>query len=158
MKKMLYIVMAVLILAIIGFLIVIQVTKNKPLSGKDVVIIHVTPVTDTKDTIRVNFPAKDEVVTSPLIVSGEARGTWYFEASFPVVLVDWDGKIIAQGQAQALKDWMTTDFVPFTASLTFVKPADSGPQSTRGALILKKDNPSGLPQNDASLEIPVKFQ
>jgi len=44
--------------------------------------------------------------------------------------------------------------VPFTATLTFTKP----PYENSGTLILKKDNPSGLPQNDAALEIPIVFK
>ncbi|MBI5530031.1 MAG: hypothetical protein HY918_00835 [Candidatus Doudnabacteria bacterium] len=93
-------------------------------------------------------------ISSPLTITGEAKGTWFFEASFPVILTDWDGKIIAQGIAKANGDWMTENFVPFEAILQFVKPG----YKNNGSLILKKDNPSGLPQNDAALEIPVIFK
>jgi hypothetical protein len=99
-------------------------------------------------------PQANALVTSPLTIHGEARGMWYFEASFPVVLTDWDGKIIAEGHADAQSDWMTEDFVPFTAILTFTKPA----YGERGTLVLKKDNPSGLPEHYAALEIPVRFR
>lgn len=105
------------------------------------------------DLIKLASPAVAETISSPLIVSGQARGNWFFEASFPVILTDWDGKIIAQGIAQAQGDWMTTDFVPFKATLTFDTPS----YGVRGSLILKKDNPSGLPQNDDALEIPVFY-
>ena len=50
---------------------------------------------------------------------------------------------------------MTNDFVPFEATLTFA--ADKNSYSNKGSLILKKDNPSGLPQNDDALEIPIVF-
>jgi len=63
--------------------------------------------------------------------------------------------IIAQGIAAAQSDWMTTDFVPFKVVLEF--EADTQ-VSNRGALILKKDNPSGLPQYDDALEMPVIFK
>ena len=105
------------------------------------------------NNIIVSNPIANTKITSPLVVKGEAKGTWFFEASFPVVLTDWDGKIIAEGIAKAESDWMTTSFVPFTATLTFTKPS----YGATGSLILKKDNPSGLPQNDDSLEIAVKF-
>lgn len=158
MKKTLLIIIAVLILAIIGVIVTIQMSKREPGKGTDIGIEFPIPVTDANQTISVSLQTSGQVVKSPIIVSGEARGNWYFEASFPVVLVDWDGRIIAEGHAQAEGDWMTTGFVPFTATLTFTKPADTGAQSARGALILKKDNPSGLPKNDASIEIPVKFR
>jgi len=106
------------------------------------------------DLIRLNSPRPNQVVESPLTISGEARGYWFFEADFPVVLVDWDGLIIAEGYATADGDWMTEDFVPFEATLTFEKP-DYG---ENGALILLKDNPSGLPENDDALEVPILFE
>ncbi len=106
------------------------------------------------DKIRIEAPAVGADITSPLTVRGQARGTWYFEASFPVNLTDWDGKIIAAVPAQAQDDWMTTEFVPFTATLIFDKPS----YGQRGTLIFRKDNPSGLPEYEDALEIPVFFK
>jgi hypothetical protein len=111
------------------------------------------------DRIVVMSPEPMAEVTSPLVITGEARGPWFFEASFPITLTNWDGLIIAEGIATADGDWMTTEFVPFTATLTFTSPYQVGDASfmERGSLILKKDNPSGLPENDAALEFPVRF-
>jgi len=47
---------------------------------------------------------------------------------------------------------MTEDFVNFTAELDFAIP-----DTPRGTLVLEKDNPSGLAENDDSLYIPIKF-
>jgi hypothetical protein len=105
-----------------------------------------------KDVLKVKEPVFNQSVASPLVISGEARG-WYFEASFPVELVDWDGRIIAQGPAQAQGDWMTSEFVPFKATLSFTVPDDI--PYRRATLILRKDNPSGMPENDDAFEIPV---
>lgn len=103
--------------------------------------------------IFVSNVSAGDTVSSPLNLAGEAVGPWYFEASFPVELLDQSSAVIATGIATATSDWMTTAFVPFTASLTF--PAQT-PGST-GMLILHKDNPSGLPANDDALYIPVQF-
>lgn len=117
-----------------------------------------TSATSTlSNTIHISYPQADNVITSPLVVKGEARGTWFFEASFAVTLTNWDGVIIAEGNAQAQKDWMTTDFVPFVATLNFTSTSTAS-SNKRGFLILKKDNPSGLPQHDASVEIPIYFK
>jgi hypothetical protein len=105
------------------------------------------------EVIRLDYPRPNQTISSPLNIKGEARGTWFFEASFPVILTDWDGLIIAQGIATAKGDWMTEDFVPFEATLEFTLNKQA--YSNRGSLILKKDNPSGLPENDDALEIPV---
>ncbi len=107
-----------------------------------------------KDMIRLEMPLPEAKVTSPLLITGAARGGWYSEGAFPVILTDWNGKIIAEAQARATDEWMTSEYVPFEATLNFT--ADTT-VSNRGTLILKKDNPSGLPQNEDALEISVTF-
>lgn len=111
---------------------------------------------DKSDLIRLTSPLPNTVISSPLAITGVARGNWFFEASFPVFLTDWDGRIIAQTIATAEGDWMTADFVPFTATLAF-DPADAGAHSDRATLILKKENASGLPEHDDALEIPLRL-
>jgi len=104
------------------------------------------------DLIRVTRPEADSLVTSPLVVEGDARGQWFFEASFPVILTDDKGSELAHTPAQALDDWMTNDFVPFRAQLEFASSS-----SPTGFLILKKDNPSGLPEKEDQIKIPIRF-
>lgn len=103
--------------------------------------------------IRVTAPPPHASVSSPLTIVGEARGTWFFEATFPVVIVDWDGRIIGESYATAQGEWMIEDFVPFSATLTFDAPT----LYKRGAIILQKSNPSGLPEHDDALELPITF-
>jgi hypothetical protein len=105
-----------------------------------------------QNLIRIDNPRPGTKVESPLKVSGQARGYWFFEASFPVSLVDANGDEIGVGIAQAKGDWMTEQFVPFTATLKFTKPT-----TKYGTLVLKKDNPSGMPENDDQLRVPVTF-
>jgi hypothetical protein len=105
--------------------------------------------------IKLESPLENQLVRSPLRISGQARGNWFFEATFPVVLTNWDGLIIAQGVASAEGDWMTEEFVPFTAELKFVSDTTV---SNRGSLILQKANPSGLSVNDDAYEITVLFE
>lgn len=104
-------------------------------------------------TVRLHDWAERQVVTSPLAISGEIPGNWSFEASFPIVLLDPTGKIIGQTTAALDGEWMTTSYVPFTATVTFETPSAGG----SGVLTLRKDNPSGLPENDDAIEIPVTF-
>ncbi len=108
---------------------------------------------ELKDLIRVSSPAQHVVAKSPLVVRGEARGTWFFEASFPVKLFDKNNQVVATGVAQAEGEWMTQNFVRFKANLTW-STAVAGP----GTLVLYKDNPSGLPENERSLRIPVEIE
>lgn len=106
-----------------------------------------------KDLIKVNTPPLNTIITSPLTITGNARGNWFFEASAPVVLVDLNGKVLARGTILAQSDWMTTDYVPFLGTLTFTRQ----PSGSKGVLILKNDNPSGLSSKDMSMEILVTF-
>lgn len=98
-------------------------------------------------------PPYGDLVTSPLLVKGKARGTWFFEANIPVTLKDETGKILVKLGFMATEDWMTVDYVDFAGILTF----DPG-EATYGVLIIEKDNPSGLPEFDASFAIPVRFK
>lgn len=104
------------------------------------------------DLIEVAEPRSGAVIFSPLTVAGKARGAWYFEASFPVRLLDANGNELAVIPAQAQGDWMTENFVPFKAELDFLPPI-----TETGILVLEKDNPSGLPENADELRIPIKF-
>jgi hypothetical protein len=102
--------------------------------------------------IQVNSPRPGATIYSPLTVSGRARGFWYFEASFPIEVQDENGNTLAQVPAQAQGEWMTEEFVPFEVIIPFTTPS-----SGTGQLILHKDNPSGLPENEDALIIPIIF-
>ena len=102
--------------------------------------------------IRVTIPEPDAIVRSPLTVTGEARGNWYFEASFPVKILDANGKQLGVRIAQAQGEWMTTNFVPFSTIVNF-----STPTTQTGTIVFQKDNPSGLPEHDAEVRIPIRF-
>ncbi|MFA5746610.1 MAG: Gmad2 immunoglobulin-like domain-containing protein [Candidatus Paceibacterota bacterium] len=107
---------------------------------------------EKQDLIRVDSPRPNQTVNSPLMVTGQARGTWFFEASFPVKIFDANGKQLGAIPAQAKSDWMTEDFVPFEAVLQFEVS-----ETATGTIVLEKDNPSGLPQNADELRIPIRF-
>lgn len=122
--------------------------------GQETFVEEIGNEAELADLIRLDSPRPNQEVSSPLEVTGQARGTWFFEGDFPVILTNWDGLIIAEGVATAQGEWMTEEFVPFSAMLEF---EDQLPFNNRGSLILQKDNPSGLPENDAALEVPVRL-
>lgn len=157
MNKKIFILILILIL-LIG---AVYAMLEREQSQKEPTKSFITVKGET-DLIKLFSPQVGEEVSSPLIIKGEARGTWFFEASFPVTLTNWDGLIIAEHYVQAQSDWMTEDYVPFEATLEFENPvfpeADKEHFSRRGYLILHKDNPSGLPENADALEITVKFK
>ncbi len=105
------------------------------------------------DSVKIESPKENAVVSSPLKITGSAKGTWYFEASFPVEIYDANWQKLGQSYAQAQGEWMTENFVPFISTITF-----NNPSTTTGWLVFKKDNPSGLPENDARYEFAVRFK
>ncbi|OYX42418.1 hypothetical protein B7Y94_03490 [Candidatus Saccharibacteria bacterium 32-49-12] len=104
-------------------------------------------------TIVVDRPLSGSLVTSPLTVDGTVPGNWSFEASFPVRLLDADRQEITAAPATLTSDWMTTNQVPFAVQLEF-----DTPMTSTGYLVLEKDNPSGLAENEDRVEIPVRFE
>ncbi|MDD3190145.1 MAG: Gmad2 immunoglobulin-like domain-containing protein [Candidatus Pacebacteria bacterium] len=107
---------------------------------------------DKSDLIRVDNVQPNDLISSPLKVTGEARGTWFFEGSFPVRIYDKDKNELGVAVAQAKADWMTTDFVPFEVVLRFKNTAWG-----KGSLVFEKENPSDIREYDDSLEVPVDF-
>lgn len=87
-------------------------------------------------------------------ISGQARGQWFSEGSFPVEVVDQEGNVLGRGQAKAGGEWMTENFVPYTVDIQ-TTGATAG---AMGSILLKKDNPSGEEDKDDLLEVPVIFQ
>lgn len=129
-----------------------QIQQSEPLqctiNGKTF-----TEILNPEPEVVIDKPQFGDLVSSPLTVSGKAKGFWFFEASMPVTLKDDQGNVLIQAPATALSDWMTSDYVPFSVTLDF-NPGDA----QYGVLIISKDNPSGLPENDASVAIPVRFK
>lgn len=103
------------------------------------------------DLLLVDAPLAHTEITSPLTVTGKARGYWYFEGSFPIKLFDANNKLIAQASARAQSDWMTEEYVPFSVTFAFAAETETG------TLVVQNDNPSGLPENEKEVQIPVHF-
>lgn len=104
------------------------------------------------DLIRVTSMKNNQVVDGSFTVTGEARGQWYFEGSFPVRIEDANGKVLGRVVAKAKGEWTTTEYVPFEVFVIFDKY-----QTSTGFIIFEKDNPSGLPENANELRVPIQF-
>ncbi len=107
------------------------------------------------DLITVSNPTPDSVTGKEFTVMGAARGTWYFEASFPIEVRDTEGNLIARGIGQPVggADWMTEEFVPFSSEITV-------PETFIGeaVLVLMNVYPSGLPEYARSMSFPFTIE
>jgi len=162
MKKYCVIGLGVLLIAVLAY---VALTALGPVTTDTDSTATTTPQEDTSTTtepvespsgtIRVSSPQPGQTVGIPLELSGEARGYWFFEATAPVVVTNWDGLIIGEGYITADDDWMTQEYVPFSGSINYSLPADS--YSATGTIIFQKANPSDLPENDDAFEIRVQL-
>lgn len=108
---------------------------------------------EKQNLIKLTKPTPNSIVSEEIYLSGLARGYWYFEASFPIVVKDDNGNFVGNGIAQAKSEWMTENFVPFEAKIILSKK----PTTKYGKIILNKDNPSGDPERDDFLIVPIVF-
>lgn len=112
------------------------------------------------EEVRLTSIKPNDVINEGTEIKGEAYRSWYFEGSFPVEIIDITGKKVASGNATG--DWLSgntddlnaDDLIAFKVTFTNFAPG----QAETGTLIFKKDNPSGLPENEKSCEIPVRFE
>lgn len=141
----LFLILLILIISGAGYFAVQQARnpKEEPVKGNAL---------EKYDLVRVSTPRPGTFVENPVLVEGEARGYWFFEADFPVRVLDVTGQELGIGIAHALDEWMTEEFVPFRASVQFMEPF-----SKEGVVVLEKDNPSGLQEHADELRIPVRF-
>lgn len=149
MKNITYIVIGI-ILIILG---IVWWSRSEPAPVMPIEVPseqRITYKNATADNIVVDLPTPGAVVGKDFSVIGKARGNWYFEASFPIEILDANGNQLAIKPAQAQGEWMTTEFVPFkldfTLSQSYIGPA---------TVVLRKDNASGLPEHDASISFPI---
>lgn len=153
MKKILFVIVLIILFGGLGiwFWFNQLPPKIEPQTPIPNLISTSTPTTDTRQII-IDVPQNYERIANPLLVSGKARGTWYFEASFPARVEDANGVVLGQTPITAQANWMTTEFVPFIGSISFTTST-----THTGFVIFAKDNPSGLPEYDAEVRVPITF-
>ena len=130
------------------------ILEGEPATTTEIVIATTTATTSTQVAPKMASliePKASSTVSSPLIVKGEAPGYWFFEASLPIKIIDSQGNIIATAPASAQSDSLTDNLVAFTGLLEFTTT------TTSGYIVISNDNPSGLPENELSVKIPVLF-
>ena len=144
---MMVMIFGVVIIVLLGVLLFVPAVK-----GPTTLIDSSEIISSPSGNITISLPKKDGIISSPIKISGSAKG-WYFEASFPIKIVDGDGSILGENIARAQSDWMTTSSVPFLATISF-----NIPQYAPGTIIFQKDNPSGRPESDEKFIMPIRFR
>jgi hypothetical protein len=152
--KITALVFAVLIVVLLGAVLFWQPARGPIVANN---------TTSTPDMIsadghmEVLFPLPGALLISPATVIGKVKGGgWFFEATFPVKILDGDGTVIGQGVVNAEGEpgsWMSTGTVPFSGQITFTTP-----KYATGTIVFEKDNPSGAENNAMEFSLPVTFK
>jgi hypothetical protein len=155
-------VLFVVIVVMFGFMIALPNSKPSPTimgpatstaAGGDATTSITDNPNSTKplsDRVVVTAPQAKEHVGHTFTVAGVAPGPWFFEAQFPTQVRDTSGTIVGRATAMAQGSWQTEKLVTFTASMQIDATFHGDAK-----LILMKDNPSGLPEHDDAVEIPI---
>jgi len=133
-----------LALAVIFFASIIIIFS--PVGKKNIINLPVS------SPVIISSPDLLQSVKSPITLIGKIDRSWVFEASFPIELFDNQNKSLYVGTA-SVPNWTEGDnqFIDFTANIKFSTTTKSG------ILEIRNDNPSGMPENDKSISIPVIF-
>ena len=112
-----------------------KLRRRAPVDGED--SKPSATIEAARGAFTVDSPAPGARVTSPLVITGIADNSMYFEGVFPVELVA-DGKVIARGPAQQAGDrnWTDPGPVNFRAALEFEVTKE-----TNAELVLMEDMP-----------------
>lgn len=98
-------------------------------------------------------PEAGSTVSSPLLISGEAHETWFYNNEFSIEVRDDRDNIIGEGVAKPQLETKTEDgFYNFMAMIEFAAtPGESG------TIIFTRNNPDGRYQSNLRTEIFVNF-
>jgi hypothetical protein len=148
------VVVGILVVCVISFGIYAKYSRPalKKLTPVEQEGIQSFVTTHPSGLIYASVPQAGTSVSGTVTVLGMARGQWFFEGSFPVSIIDANGKVLGSGVASAEGEWMTEEFVPYTTKIEIKEKS----ATKQGAIILSRDNPAGGPES--FLTIPVTFK
>jgi len=158
-SKIWWVIIAILlvVIVILTWMLVATPATQAPVTATSTTASQTTPTTSEDQPLHsrvvITSPSAGATVGQTFTVTGQAPGNWYNEAVFPLQVRDADNNVIGHGQAQAQSDWMTTAQVPFSAAVSLDTVYHGA-----ATLVILKDNESGLPENDDSLEVPIVIQ
>ena len=107
---------------------------------------------DTKNLVSFSL-ASGATITDIAHVSGEIKGVYFFEGKAQGFLLDENKKVLNTFPLEATSNWLTADGVSFTASIDTTSALPGA-----GYIRLKNDNPSGDPEKDKFIDIPIVIQ
>lgn len=126
------------------------ISCSSPTSENIITSIDEINVTDEENKINAHIITNSNY---EIQVSGEASGTWFFEAEFWLELLDENNNLLSEWFVTAEWEWMTVEYVPFKGKIAYLEP-----ETEYGYLVLKRSNPSWLEEHDLKKSVKVKIK
>ncbi|EKE05712.1 MAG: hypothetical protein ACD_19C00182G0040 [uncultured bacterium] len=101
--------------------------------------------------LTINNLNDGDIITSPLEIIGNIDRNWTWEATFSIEIIDSNEKSLNTVPVSVIFNDEQSQTGSFSVLIPFTTKTDNG------FVVIHADNPSGLPQNDKSIKIPVKF-
>jgi hypothetical protein len=110
--------------------------------------LSVTPAEEGE--VLIQSPQLNALVSSPLVIEGEAKRRWFWEGEIDLELVDANGKVVKRWFGKALRDgWMEAETTPFRAEVEF-----SLPSTSVGEIVLFRQTEVG---DRTEYRLPIRF-
>lgn len=143
--KLLLAVILVAILALIIFFL-----QKKPLVDESPTNGVTSEILGNKDDLVHFSILPGQKVSGMVSYAGSVKNAYFFEANILINVLDANKNLLKGGYAMATTDWMTVEPVVFSGSIDF-----TGLPKGPAYIEIHNDNPSGLPENDKNILIPV---
>ena len=142
-----------LIVILIVILVVVVFFFQKP-------VVDVNPPPEDNIILREILGNKDDLISFSILPNskvqgvvsyqGAVKGGYFFEANILINILDANKNVLKTSNAIAMTDWMTIEPVEFEGNIDFT-------DLPKGLAYIEihNDNPSGLPENDKSVLIPI---
>jgi hypothetical protein len=181
MKKTLWILFAILILslifAVLSSLYRAQIVIAPPVMNNSLqdtnsptptLGIEPLPAFSKNKDAQIDRPTATEEIMNGYVVRGKATGAWLFEGNTELRLETTKGALISSQLAKVVEgaDWMTSDLVPWTATIEFsttskalaTLTAEQKKQGIDARIVFVKSNASGDPERDETLVQTVRLK
>ncbi len=150
LKIITILIIVVLLLVVVFYLLGGKQTVLTPIDNTVVPINTNTEILGNKDDLISFSILPGATVSGATSYNGVIKGAYFFEANIVINILDANKNILKKSNTMATTDWMTVGPVSFAGSIDFTDlPKGSA------YFEIHNDNPSGLPQNDKSILVPI---
>ncbi len=152
MKNIFLISSIIIFIAVCLVFLFFKILPNKPVNQNNIII------NENKEGITIISPKENEVISSPLKITGYVSGDGWsgFEGQVGTVELVFDVNGNAAGPSTVLRT--TSDWTKLPTTFEAILDNFNPKGATSGYLYFHNENPSGDPTRAKTFVVPVKFK